>query len=107
MKKLLLTALTVFAFSAQANYYLNNHHNWNKGSLDAVEVAISAVEADYAKALEYSMAWRDTGKLIEEAKKLRKLKHTDEVLALLKVAQNQATRALEQAKASYSAGPRF
>jgi len=65
MKKLLLTTLTVFAFSAQADY-LDGAHNWNTGSSDPFKAAITAAETDYATALAASMAWRDTGKMIKE-----------------------------------------
>ncbi len=108
MKKLLFTILTVFALSAQAADFLPSSHNWNSGSSgDAFSAAVSAAEADYAKALAANMAWRDTEKMIKEAKKLHKSGKVDAATALAKKAHKQAVNALAQAAVAGSAGPRF
>lgn len=66
-------------------------------SFDAV---IAAAEANYQKALDAKMGWRDTGKMIKEAKK-------NKDLALAKAANRQAENALAQAAVAGSASPRF
>ena len=108
MKKLLLTTLTVFAIaSANASDFLQSSHNWNDGSSDPFKTAITAAETDYAAALAARMAWRDTGKMIKEAKKLHKAGRVDVATALAKKAHKQAVNALAQAAVAGSAGPRF
>ncbi len=67
------------------------------GSFDAV---IAAAEANYKKALDVSMAWRDTGKMIKEAKKTKDV-------ALAKAANKQAVNSLAQAAVAATASPRF
>jgi len=66
-------------------------------SFDAVVIA---ADANYKKALAAKMAWRDTGKMIKEAKKTKDV-------ALAKAANNQAVNALAQAAVAGTAGPRF
>lgn len=67
------------------------------GSFDAI---IAAAEANYKKALDVSMAWRDTGKMIKEAKKTKDV-------ALAKSANKQAVNSLAQAAVAATASPRF
>jgi hypothetical protein len=108
MKKILLTTLTVFALSTQAADFLPSAHNWNTGSSgDAFSAAIGAAEADYASALSANMAWRDTGAMIKEAKKLHKAGKVNAATALAKKAHTQAINALAQASVAGSAGPSF
>ncbi len=76
-----------------------------KGSSFAAVIA--AAEANYKKALDASMAWRDTGSMIKEAKKLNKAGKGDVAIALAKKANTQAVNALVQAAVAGSAGPRF
>jgi cytochrome c oxidase cbb3-type subunit 3 len=66
-------------------------------SFDAV---IAAAQANYKKALAAKMAWRDTAKMIKEAKKTKDV-------ALAKAANKQAVNALAQAAVAGTAGPRF
>ena len=107
MKKILLTTtLTVFVLTAQADF-LGSDHNWNNGSSDPYKTAITAAETDYATVLAARMAWRDTGKMIKEAKKLHKAGKVDVATALAKKAHKQAVNALAQAAVAGSAGPRF
>jgi len=106
MKKLLLTTLTVFAFSAQADY-LGGSHNWNNGSSDPFKAALAAAESGYATNLKAKMAWRDTGKMIKEAKKLQASGNTASALALANKAHTQTVNAAEQTVGAGSAGPRF
>ncbi len=68
---------------------------------------LKAAETNYKKALDASMAWRDTGKMIKEAKKLNKAGKTDVATALAKKANTQAVNALKQAQKAPTAGPRF
>jgi hypothetical protein len=104
MKKLLLTTLTVLSMSA---YAVPSCHNWNDGSSDPVAAVISAAEAGYAANLKSKMAWRDTGKMIKEAKKLSATPCSDAALAVAKQALLQTENAAAQAAVAGSAGPRF
>ena len=67
---------------------------------DSFADMIAAAEANYKKNLEQQMAWRDTGKMIKEAKKTQDA-------ALAKKANTQAVNALSQASMAGSAAPRF
>ena len=107
MKKLLLTTLTVFSFSAVSADFLGSSHNWNKGSSDPFKTAIEAAESGLKSNLAASMAWRDTGKMISEAKKLQASGKADAALALAKKAHTQTVNAEAQMAAAASAGPRF
>ena len=106
MKKLILTTLTVFAFSAQADF-LGSSHDWNNGSSDPFKAALAAAESGYAANLKAKMAWRDTGAMIKEAKKLHKAGKDDAAIALAKKSNTQAVNALAQAAVADFAGPRF
>jgi len=53
------------------------------------------------------MAWRDTGAMIKEAKKLHKAGKVNAATALAKKAHTQAINALAQASVAGSAGPSF
>ncbi len=99
MKKILLTTLAVFTLSAQAFH--------TPEAAVSFKSVIGAAEADYKKALAAKMAWRDTGKMIKEAKKLNKAGKTDAAIAVAKKAHKQAVNALAQAAVAGSAGPRF
>jgi len=106
MKKILLTTLTVFAFSAQADY-LGSGHNWNDGSSDPFKAAIAAAESGYAANLKAQMAWRDTAKMIKEAKKLQASGNSAAAIALANAAHTQTVNAAAQTVDAVSAGPRF
>lgn len=106
MKKVLITALSVFALTAQADF-LGGSHNWNDGSSDPFKAAVAAAEAGYAANFKANMAWRDTEKMIKEAKKLNAAGKTDAALALANKAHNQTVNATAQAAAAAIAGPRF
>jgi hypothetical protein len=67
---------------------------------DSFDAVIKAADANYKKALAAKMAWRDTGKMIKEAKKTKDV-------ALAKAANKQAVNALAQATVAGTAGPRF
>jgi len=99
MKKILLTTLAVFTLSAQAFH--------TPEAAVSFKSVIGAAEADYKKALAAKMAWRDTGKMIKEAKKLNKAGKTGAAIAVAKKAHKQAVNALAQAAVAGSAGPRF
>jgi hypothetical protein len=102
MKKLLLTTLTVFAFSAQADF-LPSSHNWNNGSSDPLKSAISSAKAENKKAKSVGFEWRDTGKMIKQAAKVGGAKG----IALANKAKAQAIDAQKQAVEQASAGPNF
>lgn len=99
MKKILLTTLAIFTLSAQAFH--------TPEAAVSFKSVIGAAEADYKKALAAKMAWRDTGKMIKEAKKLNKAGKTGAAIAVAKKAHKQAVNALAQAAVAGSAGPRF
>ncbi len=61
---------------------------------------IAAAEANYKNNVAQNYAWRDTGKMIKEAKKTKDV-------ALAKKANTQAVNALRQASEAEAAGPRF
>ena len=107
MKKLLLTTLTVFAFSAQAGDLLSSQHNWNTGSVDASKAAIAAATAENKKAKKVGFEWRDTGKMLKEAAKLATKGDTANAVAMANKAKAQAINAQQQAKDQANAGPSF
>ena len=106
MKKLLVTTLSVFALTAQAGF-MDGSHNWNNGSSDPFKAAVAAAESGLAANLKAQMAWRDTGKMINEAKKLHKAGKTAAAVALANKAHRQTVNAVEQTALAASAGPRF
>ena len=67
---------------------------------DSFADVIAAAEANYKKNVAQNSGWRDTGKLIKEAKKTK-----DASLAAR--ANTQAVNALRQASVAVTAGPRF
>jgi len=107
MKKLLLTTLTVFAFSAQAADFLPSAHDWNTGSVDTAKAAIAAATAENAKAKAVGFEWRDTGKMLKEAAKLATKGDTANAVAMANKAKAQAVNAQQQAKDQANAGPSF
>ncbi|CAC9587775.1 Cytochrome c oxidase subunit CcoP [uncultured Candidatus Thioglobus sp.] len=106
MKKLLIIALSVFALTAQADF-LDGPHNWNNGSSDSFKSAIKAAETGYKANLAVDMAWRDTGKMIKEAKKLHAAGKTAAAVALANKAHTQTVNATAQTPLAMSAGPLF
>lgn len=106
MKKVLITVLSVFALTAQADF-LGSAHNWNNGSSDSFKSAVKAAEAGYKANLAVNMAWRDTGKMIKEAKKLNATGKTAAAVALANKAYAQTANATAQAAIAGSAGPSF
>ncbi|HBA99165.1 MAG TPA: cytochrome-c oxidase, cbb3-type subunit III [Gammaproteobacteria bacterium] len=67
---------------------------------DSFDAVIKAADANYKKALAAKMAWRDTGKMIKDAKKTKDV-------ALAKAANKQAVNALAQSAVAGAAGPSF
>ncbi len=67
---------------------------------DSFADVIAAAEANYKKNLAQNAAWRDTGKMIKEAKKTKDA-------ALAKKANTQAVNALRQASVALTSGPTF
>mgnify|MGYP001591892377 FL=1 len=106
MKKLLITTLSVFALTAQAGF-MDGAHNWNNGSSNPFKSAIKAAETGYKANLAVNMAWRDTGKMIKEAKKLNAAGKTAAAVALANKAHHQSVNATAQTALAASAGPRF
>ena len=106
MKKLLLTTLTVFAISSQANA-VPSCHNWNTGSSDPAIAAIAAATAENAKAKKVGFEWRDTGKMIKEATKLSATPCNANAVATADKAKAQAIDAQKQAVEQANAGPNF
>ncbi len=92
MKKILIIALSVFALSVQA---------------DSFKSAIKAAETGYKANLAVNMAWRDTGKMIKQAKKLYAAGKTDAAMALAHKAHTQTVNATKQTALAKNAGPLF
>jgi hypothetical protein len=105
MKKLLLTTAAVFALTVQAGSL--SIHNWNNGSSNSFKFAIKAAETGYKANLAVNMAWRDTRKMITEAKKLHKAGKNVAAIALANKAHKQTVNATAQTALVESAGPRF
>lgn len=106
MKKLLLTTLTVFAFSAQAAELLGSCHNWNSGSSGAGAAAIAAATAENKKAKKADVEWRDTGKMIKAAGKALDPSTCDaKAVSLANAAKKQAADAQQQGRDQANAGP--
>ncbi len=106
MKKVLITVLSVFALTAQADF-LGSSHNWNNGSSDPFKAAVAAAESGYKANLAANMAWRDTGKMIKEAKKLNAAGKTAAAVALANKAHAQTVNATAQTALAKNAGPLF
>jgi hypothetical protein len=106
MKKILITALSVFALTAQADF-LGASHDWNNGSSDPFKSAISAAETGYKANLAVNMAWRDTAKMIKEAKKLNAAGKTAAAVKLANEAHHQTVQATAQVDAAMSADLRL
>ena len=106
MKKLLIIALSVFALTAQADF-LSGSHNWNNGSSDSFKSALKAAETGYKANLAVNMAWRDTGKMIKEAKKLHAGGKSAAAVALANKAYTQTVNATAQSGIAGGAGPLF
>ncbi len=106
MKKVLLTTLTLFALTAQANS-LDSSHNWNDGSSNAFKFAIKAAETGYKANLAVDMAWRDTGKMIKKAKKLHKAGKNAAAIALANKAHRQTVNATAQTALARTVRPRL
>jgi len=102
MKKLLLTTMAVFALTVQAGS-LSSVHNQN----NSFKSAIKAAETGYKANLAVNMAWRDTRKMITEAKKLHKAGKNVAAIALANKAHKQTVNATAQTALTESAGPRF
>lgn len=106
MKKVLLTTLTLFALTVQADF-LDGSHNWNNGSSDSFKSAIKAAQTGYEANLAVNMAWRDTGKMIKKAKKLYKAGKNIAAITLANKAHKQTINATVQTALAKTAGPRF
>ncbi len=106
MKKLLLTTTAVFALTVQAGSS-SSVHNWNSGYSNSFKSAIKAAETGYKANLAVNMAWRDTRKMITEAKKLHKAGKNVAAIALANKAHKQTVNATAQTALAESAGPRF
>lgn len=119
MKKLLLTTLTVFALSAQADLIAVDHgHNWNSSPTAskatvksaptaAFKAAVKAAKKEQAKARKVGFEWRDIGKFLKGAAKKHKAGDTKGAMKLVKKAKNQAMLGQQQAKDQANAGPSF
>lgn len=109
MKKILLTTLSVFALSAQADLIAADYkYNWNgtpsvNSSGNACKNAIVAANAENKKANKARFEWRDTRKILKKAKKVG----GKECVKLANKAKNQAILAQQQAKDQANVGPRF
>jgi hypothetical protein len=106
MKKILITALSVFALTAQAGF-MGASHDWNNGSSNPFKSAIKAAETGYKANLAVNMAWRDTAKMIKAAKKLNAAGKTAAAVKLANEAHHQTVKATAQLDASLTADLRL
>ncbi|WP_238924458.1 hypothetical protein [Candidatus Vesicomyidisocius sp. SY067_SCS001] len=105
IKRVLLIALLLFTLTALAGY-MGSLHNWNNDS-NSFKSVIAAAETGYKDNLAESMAWRDTGKMIKEARKLYKSGKNVAALILANKAYKQTVNATLQTILAKTAGPRF
>ncbi len=105
MKRVLLIALVLFTLTALAGY-MGSLYNWNNNS-NSFKYAIVAAEIGYKENLAVDMAWRDTGKMIKEAKKLYKSGKNVAAIILANKAHQQTVNATLQTILAKTAGPRF
>ena len=80
-KSLIIAACSIFMSSA---------------ALASADKAISAAEAAQKEASKVGYEWRDTAKMIKQAKKLAKQGKTDKAISLAKQAEQQGHAALAQ-----------
>jgi hypothetical protein len=106
MKKIVITVLSVFALTAQADFF-SGSHNWNDGSASPFKASIKAAEIGYKANLTADMAWRDTGKMIKQAKKLNAEGKTNAAVKLADEAYSQTVNAAAQTALVATAGPIF
>ncbi|WP_428086158.1 hypothetical protein [Candidatus Thioglobus sp.] len=107
MKKVLIIALSVFTFATAHANFATSSYNWNNSSADSFKSAVKAAETGYKANLAVNIAWRDTGKMIKEAKKLNAAGKTAAAVALANKAHAQTVNATAQAALAKSAGPSF
>ncbi len=105
MKKVLLIALVLFTLTALAGY-MGSLYNWNNDS-NSFKSSIAVAETGYKENLAADMAWRDTGKMIKEAKKLYKSGKNVAAIILANKAHKQTVNATLQTIVAKTAGPRF
>jgi hypothetical protein len=106
MKKILILTLSVFALSAQAGSSYSSLHNWNNLSV-SFKSSINAAETGYKANLAVNMAWRDTGKMIKQAKKLNAAGKKAAAVVLAHQAYQQTVNATAQSMLAADAGPNF
>ena len=100
MKKLLLAASAALFLHACAN-------NPPATSAEDANAAISMAEQKTQQAREVNYEWRDTGKIIKQAKEALKKGDIDTAIKLANKAANQSNNALRQYAEQKNAGPSF
>lgn len=93
MKKILI-AVAAMAAMAAAN-------------ATTYEESLNTAVANNEKSMDLSYAWRDTGSLIKQAKKLMKSGLEADAIEVLARANQQALYAIEQARVGATAGPKY
>ncbi|SMN16121.1 hypothetical protein CRYPD_873 [uncultured Candidatus Thioglobus sp.] len=107
MKKILLTTLTVFALSAQADLTaVDRGHNWSNSPI-VFEVEVRSAKAEQRRAKKAGFEWHDIGKFLKKAAKMHKAGDTKGAMKLVKKAKTQAMLGQQQAKDQANAGPSF
>ena len=72
-----------------------------------VDMAMKAATSANKAVKKVGYEWRDTGKILKQAKKAKDKKDFDKAYSLAKKAENQAKNAMAQYKENKNAGPRF
>ena len=97
MKKIAIIATLVLLGSACSTTQTQTAQEMAKTPAESAK-AIAAAEAARSKAAAVGYEWRDTGKLIDAAKKAQAAKDNAKAVKLAKQAQRQAENALKQSQ---------
>ena len=71
------------------------------------QAAIAAAEYETQRAKELNYEWRDTGKILKEAKKAETEKNFAKAVKLAEQAKTQSSNAIKQYQSQKDAGPAF
>jgi hypothetical protein len=111
MKKILLTTITVFSLSVQADLIKVEHeHSWKKATTSSYAASLKAAKAEQKKAKKAGMEWNTIGGkkgLLAKAKKLHKKGDNKGAVKALEMAKTHAILGQKQAKDQANAGPNF
>lgn len=102
MKKLVLFGALIFALSGCAS---TGGEAKAPATMESAKAAIAAAEAAQKKAGKAKSEWRDTGKMIKQAKAALEKKDFEKATKLANKAKAQGEMGAAQGKAEMNAGP--